>query len=130
VSRARRKDPWPYPGDSLADRLKRIARLYRDRLDREAPEACAELDAAVTKLGHGWIRPKLTTVDLDDLLTVAQAADFCDVQPAAIDVWRTRGLKPTDTADGVRYRVRDILDYHAERRQRRAGIRPSTSDSG
>lgn len=129
MSRARRKDPWPYPGDSFADRLKRVARLYRDRLDREAPDACAELDAAVTRLGHGWIKPKIVTFDPDDLLTVNQVADQFDVQPHTVDVWRARGLKPTDTPDGVRYRAGDVLDYHAERRQRRARTTPSTSDS-
>lgn len=129
MGRARRKDPWPYPGDSFADRLKRVARLYRDKLDEEAPEACAELDAVVTKLGHGWIKPKLTTFDLDDPLTVDQIADWCGVQPHTVDVWHTRGLKATQTPDGVRYCMRDVLDYHADLRRRRAGIKPSTSDS-
>jgi hypothetical protein len=113
--------PWPWPGDSPLERRSRVARTYRDRLAKEAPDACAEVDASMRRLKQTWVMPKRTPLDLDELWTAEQTADFCDAQPRTIAEWRRRGLKVTDTPDGPRYRVRDILDYHAERRLRRAG---------
>lgn len=112
--------PWPWPGDSPLDRRSRVARTYREKLAEEAPEACATIDAAMRRLNQTWVLPKRTDIDLDALLTAEQAADFCDAQPRTIATWRDRGLKVTETPDGPRYQVRDILEYHAEMRRRRA----------
>lgn len=119
MSRAPVQDPWPWPADSPLDRRGRVARAYRDRLAKEAPEACAEVDAVMRRLQQNWVLPKQVTLEPDDLLTVEQAADAFDVKPRTIDTWHGRGLKQTLTADGLRYRVGDIWDYLAERRQQR-----------
>jgi hypothetical protein len=121
VSRARPQDPWPWPADNPLERRSRVGRAYRDKLAEEAPEACAQLDAVFSRLRQGWVLPKRTTVGMDDLLTVEQAADYFDVKPRTIDAWRARGLNVTQTPEGIRYRVGDIYDYHRDRRLRRAG---------
>lgn len=113
-------EPWPYPGDSHDDKLKRIARMYRDKLAEHLPDLCAPLDAALIRLGHGWIRPKPVTYQLDDLLTPEQAADYCGCQLRTLDAWRSRGLRATRTTNGLRYRYDDLLDYHREQRRKRA----------
>ncbi|WP_158255768.1 hypothetical protein [Amycolatopsis sp. BJA-103] len=45
---------------------------------------------------------------------------MCDVQISTVRQWRRRGLATQHTVDSLRYRVADVLDYHAGRRRRRA----------
>ncbi|WP_143268508.1 MerR family transcriptional regulator [Amycolatopsis vastitatis] len=128
----KRADPWPWPGDSPLDRARRVARNYRDALMRADAEACGELDRRCRDLGQGWIVPQQMKFGQDDLLDVDEVADLCDVQADTVRQWRRRGLPTVDTPDGQRYRVADVLAYHAERRRRRAnaGVNPYiTGDS-
>ncbi|GAA1962044.1 helix-turn-helix domain-containing protein [Amycolatopsis minnesotensis] len=115
-------DPWPWPGDSPLDRARRVARTYREALLRDAPETCAELDDRCRELGQSWVVPKPLTFGQDDLLDADEVADMCDVRPGTVRQWRRRGLPTVDTVDGVRYRVADVLAYHADRRIRRANM--------
>lgn len=112
--------PWPYPGDNPLDQRERIARAYRKELKKFAPTACATLDRRCRELGHGWVSPQPLTYDLEDIITAAEVAEMCHVQAATVRQWRRRGLAVIRTPDGFRYRVADVLDYHAERRYRRA----------
>ncbi|WP_103344088.1 helix-turn-helix domain-containing protein [Amycolatopsis sp. CA-126428] len=116
----KRADPWPWPGDSPLDRARRIARTYREALLRADAEACGEVDGRCRELGQGWVTPRPMNFGHDDLLTMEEVADLCDVQPDTVRQWRRRGLPTVDTADGLRYRVADVLAYHAQRRQIRA----------
>lgn len=111
---------WPWPGDTPLDRARRIARSYRDALHVADHHTCAYLDQRARDLGQGWIVPKPLGWDRDDLLTQDEVADMCDVRLATVRQWRHRGMPTVDTADGLRYRVADVLDYHAQRRRRRA----------
>lgn len=113
------KDPWPWPADTPTERARRVARSYRDALQRHAPEECEQLDERTRKLGQGWIIPAILTVDPDDLLTRFQAGDYCGVRAKTISEWRQRGLKVTPTPDGDRYRVGDLIEYQAELRRKR-----------
>lgn len=115
-------DSWPWPGDSPLDRARRVARTYRDTLNRVAPDACAQLDARAAELGQSWITPKPLAHEHEDLLTANEVADMCDVKPATIRQWRRRGLPTVDTVDGLRFRVADVLNYQAQRRYRRAHV--------
>ncbi len=83
------------------------------------PEACAELDNRCRDLGQSWAVPKPLTFGQDDLLDAAEVAEMCDVQPGTVRQWRRRGLPAKNTVDGVRFRVADVLAYHAGRRRRR-----------
>lgn len=112
--------PWPYPGDNPLNQRERIARAYRKELKKVAPAACATLDRRCRELGHGWVAPQPLAYDPDDVITAAEVADLCHVQVATVRQWRRRGLAVISTADGLRYRVADVLDYHASRRHRRA----------
>lgn len=113
-------DPWPWPGDSPLDRRSRVARTYREALAEADPARCAQLDAAARRLGQGWVLPSVLDHQTDDLLTAPEVAEMCNVQPATVRQWRRRGLPAVRTPDGLRYRVADVLDYHAQRRYQRA----------
>lgn len=93
--------------------------MYRDMLAKQDPELCAQLDDRAAALGQGWVRPQLAEIDMDALLTAEGVADFCFVEPRTVVQWRARGLRVTETPDGLRYRVGDVLDYHANLRKAR-----------
>lgn len=113
-------DPWPWPGDSPLDRRSRVARTYREALAEADPARCAQLDESARRLGQGWVLPSVLDHQADDLLTAPEVAEMCNVQPATVRQWRNRGLPAVRTPDGLRYRVADVMDYHAQRRYRRA----------
>lgn len=110
---------WPWPGDSPLDIARRLVQSYRQELQKISPERCAVLDRRAQELGQGWVIPQDWHVDLDDLLSRDEAAEFAQVERRTLDEWRRRGLKVTATPDGPRYRVRDLLDYQAQRRRAR-----------
>jgi hypothetical protein len=112
-------EPWPYPGDSPLNQRERIARSYRQELEKVAPAQCAALDSRCLELGHGWIAPQQLIYRPDDQLTAQQVAEMCGVKLATVRQWRKRGLRTLTTVDGMRYRVADVMDYHAVRRRRR-----------
>src|SRR6266571_1876209 len=114
-------DPWPWPGDSPLDRARRVARSYRDALRHADPALCARLDHHSRALGQHWIVPRPLDHEPDDLLDAHAVADMCDVQINTVRVWHSRGLRAITTPDGQRFRVGDVLDYHQQRRYRRAG---------
>lgn len=117
-------DPWPWPGDTPLDRARRVARTYRDALRRTDRELCAQLDQRTRDLGQQWIAPTTLAYDLDDQLTADEVAELCQVKPDTVRVWRYRGLPTVDTPDGRRYRVADVLNYHAQRRHQRSHRKP------
>lgn len=115
--------------DTPLDRARTVARSYREALRMHEPELCARLDEEMVRLGQTWVRPQIRQYEFHELLTVAEAADYCQVEENTIYVWRGRGLKVTDTPDGARYMVGDLLEYRASRRRRRSHVTdgPSTS---
>ena len=113
------KDLWPWPADTPTDRARRVARSYRDALYGLDPQLCGRMDAQCAHLGQGWIVPSVLTVQPDDLLTRWQAADYCSVRVNTITKWKARGLAVTETPDGDRYRVGDLIEYQAELRRKR-----------
>ena len=121
LSRARVADPWPWPGDDRTQRARRVALAALIELRKADPAACDKVEAAAVRMGETWVQPKRGAIDLDELLTATQAADYADVKPRTIDTWRSRGLKVTNTPDGPRYRWGDVLDYRTEVRRRLAG---------
>lgn len=120
--RKRPPDPWPWVADTPTERARRVARAYRDQLFAVAPERCADLDRRVQGLGQGWIVPAVVQFGDDDLLTVEEVAELCGVKPGTVDQWVARGLASVDTPDRRRFLVRDVLEYQAKVRRRRAGL--------
>lgn len=113
-------DPWRWPADSPVERAQRVARSYREALLTVDPVRCHALDAEMIRLGQRWVRAvKAEELDLEELLTVREAADLCQVLPSTIAQWRRRGLRVTGTDMGPRYRVRDLVDYRTRLRLRR-----------
>ncbi len=111
-------DPWPWPGDSVVDRARRVASSYRHALLAHAPRVCEQLDEQTRRLGQGWVLPA-PSYDDDELLTTELAAEYLHVRPKTIDEYRRRGLPVVDTVDGIRYRVHDLKAWVLARRRRR-----------
>lgn len=101
---------WPYPGDGPVARARRVAHAYRERLLAVNPDECARLDAAMAQWGQRWAMPRVVTVDVDDWLPLADAADLAMVAPATLRQWRRRGkLAGRRTDEGWEYKARDVL---------------------
>ena len=101
----------------------RVARSYRDALDEVDPDGCAKLDAAMLRLGQRWVLPTVNVYTDDDLLTASLVADFSHVTLKAVYEWRQlwlrtdgeRGLRPSDTVDGIRFKFSDVREWLGHR---------------
>ena len=113
---------WPWPADTSLDIARRLLQSYRGALMNIDPEACKQIDAHATGLGQGWVAPKVETVDPDDLVVAADAAEIAGVTVYVIRQWAYRKYIPRHHAEGhpTRYRVGDILDHVASVRRQRA----------
>lgn len=107
--------------DTPLDKARTVARSYREALRMHMPELCERLDQHMVSIGQPWVMPAVHQYELGELLTVSEAADYCQVAEKTIYEWRRRGLEITPTVDGTRYKVEHLLDYRAARRIRRAG---------
>lgn len=87
------RQQWPYPGDTPLQRARRWAQAYRQHLRTANPELCAALDDAARAYGDTWLVETLVTVNDDDLLTTAEAAELVGVDIETIRQWRKRGYK-------------------------------------
>lgn len=112
--------PWPWPGDSELEKRERIARDYRNALHAIDPEYCEQIDHAYRRLGHPWITPQLSTLDLNNVVPAWQLADLLGVKPDVIYQWARRGhITPLGPKGRPVYLVRQAVDYQAELRKRR-----------
>lgn len=101
---------WPFPGDSPVVRARRIALAYRVRLAEVDPEGCERLDQQVRRWGQNWAVTQLHHFDLDDWLSVREAADLASVQTRQIAAWRRNGrLRGRLSGDRWQYRARDVM---------------------
>ncbi len=100
-----------------------MARSYRDRLEAVDPDSCAVLDAVMLRLGQRWVVPTVAVYTDDDLLTAGLVADWAHVTLKAVYEWRQlwlrtdgeRGLRPSDTVDGIRFRFADVREWLGNR---------------
>ncbi len=91
-----------------------MARSYRDRLEVVDPDGCAELDAAMLRLGQRWVLPTVAVYTDDDLLTAGLVADWANVTVKAVYGWRAREVDPlpsVTTPDGIRFRFATVRDW-------------------
>lgn len=118
--------PWPWPGDSPLDQARRIAHSYRQELHAADPARCAALDEQFATYGQGWVAPQVAHVDLDDEVTIDEAADLIGLSAYAVYKWVSRDGKLTarQGSDGrLRVVARDVLAVHARHRKQRAARR-------
>jgi hypothetical protein len=114
---------WPWPGDSPVDRARRVAQSYREALVTADPRRCAALDAWCAAHGQHWVAPTVAHIELDDEVTIDEAADLIGLSAYAIYKWVSRDdkLRARQGADGrLRVVARDVLAVHAQHRKRRA----------
>jgi hypothetical protein len=122
-----RKSAWPIPGDTAADRARRIAQDLHRRLARHDPDEAAQVAARAAELGEPWLTPRPDALDLDALLSAPDMADYLagDITADTIRQWASRGhiRRHKDDHGRTVYRVGDILDHVAQQRRHRAARR-------
>jgi hypothetical protein len=87
--------PRPYAallGDTDLQRARRIAQAYRQHLRAVGRPLADQVDEAAVAAGEGWwLVEHEVTVEADDLLSTAQAAELANVGLGTIRQWRKRG---------------------------------------
>jgi hypothetical protein len=114
---------WPWPGDTPLDQARRVAQSYRAELHDVDPDRCAELDERFAAYGQRWVAPTVAHIELDDEVTIDEAADLVGLSAYAVYKWVSRDdkLRARQGADGrLRVVARDVLAVHAQHRKRRA----------
>jgi hypothetical protein len=106
---------WPWPGDTPVERARRIANSLLTLLPGDEQPLWM---ARAHGYGETWLGSSLVRWTADDVVTTAEAADMVHVLPATIRRWHSDGELPNRGRG--RYRVGDVLDASAARRQRRA----------
>ena len=110
---------WPFPGDTPLVRARKVAQMYRARLRALSTDACDDADNAAVGFGETWVVPRVLTVNEDDWLSPADAADYL-----CVGIARIRGLRLSDRLPGRKvdgewqYRVADLLALQAATRRR------------
>lgn len=103
----------------MLERARRVALTYRAALVGLHPDAAADIDDWAIQHGQSWVNPSEWPWADDDMLTLQEAADACQVERSTVYRWHQRGLPYTATPDGLRIRVRDLLDFEQQRRRAR-----------
>lgn len=120
-----RPQPWPWPGDSKLGQIQRIALSYRELVERNAPELCAELDRKWQQHGHHWVAPSAEPPEREQYVSAADAAHYvsqwfpCDVR--LIYKWAQRGHIETEHDEHGNMFIRwgSVVDWR--RKQQTAG---------
>lgn len=106
---------WPWPGDTALDRARRIANSLLALLPvDDRPLLVTQAHA----FGETWLGESLLRWTPDDIVTTAEAAELVHMKPSTIRKWHSDGSLPNRGRG--RYRVGDVLDCAAARRQRRS----------
>jgi hypothetical protein len=116
---------WPWPADTPLDRSRRVAQSYRALAATVDPDGVAALDTWNVDHGQGWVVEQEWDYDENDLWTLDEVAERCHVQIGTVYRWHQRGLPYTDTPDGLRVRVGDLVTWHRNRRLSRLGGTPA-----
>ncbi len=125
------RDRWPTQADTPLQRARRIAIAYREHLRTANRDVCDALDDMARDFGESWVCGQAITVNLDDMLLTADAADLAGVDVETVRQWRKRGyisrsgqrvyLQVSGQAPSGQpmFRAADILEIVATTRQRR-----------
>lgn len=106
---------WPWPGDTILERARRIANSLLTLLPADEQPVWM---ARAHVLGETWLGANLVRFTTDDIITTTEAAALVHVGPSTIRKWHSDGDLPNRGRG--KYRVGDVLDTAAQRRQRRA----------
>lgn len=116
--------PWPWPADTPLERVKRLAKAYRDALVDLGPAMAEFLDEWAVQHGEAWVvGGELADYDDDDLLTFDEVAVWAGVKLPTVYQWHYRGLPVTPTVDGKRVRKGDLVAWERDRRVARLASR-------
>lgn len=116
---------WPFPGDAVLVRARKVAWAYRAVVEEIAPARCKELDEKFTEWGEHWHCSQIAPYDGNDLLPTIEAASLIGITSGSLSnlrvVGRIKGYKRRDRGRGFAYKVNDLLELSTQIRNRRVG---------
>lgn len=99
------RQQWPHPEDTPLQRARRWLHAYRQHLNTANPQLCAALDEAARAYGDDWICGALVTINDNQHLTYAEAAELVGVDIETVKQWRKRGyVSPTGAREHLQVR--------------------------
>lgn len=109
---------WPFPHDTTLERARKVARSYRTLAFNADPAGCAALDDLAVERGQGWVVPRPTGLDLDDLVGVRDLSHLLDVPEKTLYRWGSEGLLQRRVADdgSLVFLMRDVVELCAKKR--------------
>lgn len=84
---------WFFPGDTQLDRARTVARACWKALHTVDPRGAAALAATFAGAGETWLTGRRDTTSPAGWLTREQVAELGDVQPNAVTMWASRGIR-------------------------------------
>lgn len=124
---------WPYPGDSVLTRTRKVAWAYRalaEKLSGDDTTLLDELDERIRSWDEGWIAPK-KVYHPDDWVPAKEAIDVAGIADASVSKARING-RIQGRRDGKRfmYRVGDLWGLAATMRRRNTTQQSRVPDNG
>ncbi|MEK6443594.1 hypothetical protein [Pseudonocardia sp. T1-2H] len=100
--RSPERAPWPWGNDTRADRLAVYARMCWDSLAKLDPVEADRIRRFAAHFGdEHLINPPPDTAAPGQPMTRQQVAELANVEPAAVTMWASRGIR----RGGQRYRL-------------------------
>lgn len=98
-------------------RYRRIIDSYRTALRSSAPETCRLVDARMVEFGEQWVVAD-SAPDVNAIMSATEISREFGFNPWDVHNWaRAGGLKRYGTDSRPRYRLGDVLAFHAMKKQ-------------
>jgi hypothetical protein len=78
---------WPWPHESLLERARHVARIYREHLHTMSRERCDALDKAMADVGITWMTGRDVVYEDTDAITGDLAAELVGRPESVIRQW-------------------------------------------
>ncbi len=105
---------WPWPGDTPAERARRIANAMLAMVPEEQRQVAVR---HAHELGETWLGVEVVMWGPEDIVTTREASTVAHVGESTIRKWHSEGHLVNVTTG--RYRVVDVLECSARMRDRR-----------
>jgi hypothetical protein len=111
---------WPIAGARPVDRARDVARTCWEALHRVDPDAANLIAQSAAEVGEQWLTPQIARHDLDDLVSVSEAAELAGRSVRWTYEWVAgdrdhRAVLGPDRR--IQVRVRDVLEAAAGERR-------------
>jgi hypothetical protein len=81
---------WLWPQETILERARHVARIYREHLHTMSRDRCDALDRALAEMGVTWITTREVVYEDTDAITVDLAAELVGRTETVIHKWANK----------------------------------------